>query len=110
MARAVDADELIRHAEETKITAIFPNYTEFSPETRNAIGMYGQYWKTLLEDAPTIEAEPVKHGKWVIAKDKDGFAMWDACSSCGHGLHYVCEGKRFPYCPNCGARMDGDSK
>lgn len=57
-----------------------------------------------VEYAPTID--PVRHGKWVIAKDKDGFAMWYACSSCGHGLHYVCEGKRFPYCPNCGAKMD----
>lgn len=57
-----------------------------------------------VREQPAID--PVRHGKWVIAKDKDGFAMWDACSSCGHGLHYVCEGKRFPYCPNCGDRMD----
>ena len=68
--------------------------------------MFARRFKKLIDEQPTIEAEPVKHGEWVIAKDKDGFAMWDACSSCGHGLHYVCEGKRFPYCPNCGAKMD----
>lgn len=66
MARLIDADDLIRHAKETKITAIFPNYTEFSSETGNAIGMYGQYWKTLLEDAPTIEPKQ----EWISVRDR----------------------------------------
>lgn len=91
MARLIDADEFMK-----EIRKWLGNETDFRSLQEVIAGM------------PTIEAEPVKHGKWVIAKDKDGFAMWDACSSCGHGLHYVCEGKRFPYCPNCGARMDGE--
>ena len=98
MARIIDADIL---KENCRITGEFMN--NFECVSLKTLG-------EIIDKQPTIEAEAVKRGEWVIAKDKDGFAMWDACSSCGHGLHYVCEGKRFPYCPNCGAKMDGDSK
>ena len=105
MARLIDADDLIRHAEETEITAIFPNYTELSSETRNAIGMYGQYWKTLLTDAPTIEAEPVKRGEWI-----EKYCSW-YCSECGKsGYKGYIPAKPSDFCPNCGADMRGEKK
>jgi len=43
----------------------------------------------------TIEAEPVKHGRWIW---KDHYLV---CSECGE------ENDRKNYCPNCGARMGG---
>jgi len=51
-----------------------------------------------LDDAPTVEAVPVRHGRW---KDKDGGIA--TCSVCGDrwGVWSV-----MKYCPNCGARMD----
>ena len=61
-----------------------------------------------MRKQPTIEAEPVKHGKWIIAYDDYKFAMWDACSICGHGLEFVGAGKDYNFCPHCGARMDGE--
>ena len=56
--------------------------------------------------APTIEAEPVKHGRWVehICFD-DGF--W-VCSNCRFVSQATAAPKLYRYCPNCGARMDGD--
>ena len=58
--------------------------------------------------APTVDAVEVVHGRWVKCKE------WDydyKCSVCeGYagedvdGDHY----KLTPYCPNCGAKMDGD--
>lgn len=54
-----------------------------------------------IEEAPTIEAEPVKHGKW------DGWKN-SHCSECGCfcTLAYI---KDYPdYCPNCGADMRGE--
>ena len=55
-----------------------------------------------IKDATTIDAEPVRHGRWECGKP---------CPVCG--------GDRFegldadiwadwepPYCPNCGAKMD----
>lgn len=56
-----------------------------------------------LDEAPTIEAEPVKHGRWIDIPDKP---EWDQkqCSICGDIR--CCQGK---YCPNCGARMDREA-
>lgn len=101
MARLIDLDEAIK-----QINHDYDSLYWNTDKADHAAGV--ELAISAIESLDTIEAEPVKHGKWVIAKDKDEFAMWDACSSCGHGLHYVCEGKRFPYCPNCGARMDGE--
>ena len=55
-------------------------------------------------EQPTIEADPVKHGKWEEF-DCDYGGTPDigyCCSECGHA-----EMKKYPYC-NCGARMDGE--
>lgn len=65
----------------------------------------------VIETAPTIEAEPVRHGKWILSEEKiDAFTkiLTLKCSECGywrrrsHGLF-----DRTNYCPNCGAKMDG---
>lgn len=46
-----------------------------------------------IQEQPTIDAVPVKHGKW----------MGTVCSACGEStsFYYDCD-----YCPHCGARMD----
>lgn len=51
------------------------------------------------DDAPTIEAEPVRHGRW-ITRNK-GMNNWVDCSECGTigSLHW----RR---CPVCEAKMD----
>ena len=69
----------------------------------------------LLAKAPTIEAEPVKHGRWNVANDGTHF-----CSECGCDASYTWDDiDRFfinsaddvpdrisNYCPNCGCKMD----
>ena len=60
--------------------------------------------KALINMQPTVDAVPVKHGRWT---DKDGGIA--TCSVCGDrwGVWSV-----MKYCPNCGARMerkDGDN-
>lgn len=62
-----------------------------------------------IEDAPTIDAQPVKHGKW------ERMNMFVKCSECGvellddafFGIHVFDDGY-MPFCPNCGAKMYGD--
>lgn len=57
-----------------------------------------------IEKAPTIEAEPVRHGEWVecMTYVEDGYYdIKYKCSECGR-----CEPLKQPYC-NCGVRMDG---
>ena len=68
----------------------------------------------MLDNTPTIEAEPVRHGRWVpLSYDgyADGYPVYDEweCSEC----HFACEGEGEPplnYCPNCGAKLDGGEK
>ena len=47
-------------------------------------------------------SEPVKRGKWKI--NSDGYYPY--CSECKGEPG---SGKMTDYCPNCGARMDGES-
>ena len=49
--------------------------------------------------APTIDAEPVRHGNWLYVGCGKPDA-WD-CSECG-----VMVAKQHFYCPRCGAKMD----
>ncbi len=68
--------------------------------------------KSILKDAPTIEAEPVKHGRW--EKTEDDFYMGLTifkCSVCREEWVFEdmsdVDGLNYHYCPNCGAKMDG---
>ena len=54
-----------------------------------------------LVDAQAADVAPVRHGRWIL-KD-DGRAHCSECDTAGNS--YV-----WHYCPNCGARMDGDGK
>ena len=51
----------------------------------------------MLDSAPTIEAEPVRRGRWI---DHGGFVTCSVCNEEQYGI----DTGRF-YCPNCGARM-----
>jgi DNA-directed RNA polymerase subunit RPC12/RpoP len=59
---------------------------------------------------PTIEAEPVKHGRWIEQEAPNMDTYYD-CSACGESFCFI-EGSPkdnlYTYCPNCGAKMDGD--
>ena len=54
-----------------------------------------------IENAPTVDAVEVVHGRW----EKHGKHDW-RCTVCKIGVPYSYTG--FHYCPNCGAKMDGD--
>lgn len=64
---------------------------------------------SLIANAPTID--PVRHGRWVLATDACGrraVAIY-RCSECKYAVKYTAF-VRQRYCPNCGARMDGEEK
>jgi len=58
--------------------------------------------KEIIENEPTIDAEPVRHGKWI------GYAgtIGNECSVCGKWIDVLQGTAEMNYCPNCGARMD----
>ena len=56
-----------------------------------------------IKDATTIDAETVRHGRWIDAREYCGDYM---CSNC-EALYGT---NKFNYCPNCGAKMDGGTE
>ena len=101
----IDADREIRELEtmvvegETFITAV-------------------EFAKSILLNAPTMDAEPVRHGMWLPC-DKKGYILTEVelrdgrrwygykCSECNNIYH----GNALTnYCPNCGAKMDKERK
>lgn len=66
-----------------------------------------------LNNAPTIEAEPIKHGHWVLVSNSEPYNEY-VCSVCGTKALGFIGGSEMWYClfkphfcPNCGAKMDG---
>lgn len=51
----------------------------------------------------SADVAPIRHGRW-IDTDRYGFPVME-CSECGAQTGTL----NFPYCFNCGARMDGES-
>ena len=54
---------------------------------------------------PATDVAPVVHGRW---DNLDGYKTRMVCSVCGWDVPEY--GKFYSYCPNCGARMDGDAE
>ena len=60
--------------------------------------------------APAADVAPVVHGRW-IDKPTGKYRNWQSwCSACGKhsGIGGIQSNQHKPYCPNCGARMDGE--
>ena len=95
--RLIDADKLLRK-----------QYEIYVPEDPEAWFSQAFTHKVVsIEDikkAPTIEAEPVKHGRWV--KDGD-FLICLECESEINIKNSLGVENHKNYCPNCGAKMDG---
>lgn len=67
------------------------------------------YWvkddlEDMIESAPTVDAEPVKHGHWI----DDWDIGCSVCSECDDSFLWEdFNGVReFNYCPTCGCKMD----
>lgn len=88
--RPIDADALIKKWENVQ-----------SKDISFAMAIIGAI--NDVKKAPTIDAVPVRHGKWIKwFEDADG--QWMRCSEC-QMMFYVGKGRDGNYCPNCGARM-----
>ena len=60
--------------------------------------------KDELENAPPVDAEPVRHGHWIFGETMGH--SWMKCSECC--VSQSGQTATFTYCPNCGAKMDED--
>ena len=57
-----------------------------------------------IMDIPAADVAPVQHGRWVTHSDRPDSLICSVCK-CGFDMW-----KHDPhnYCPNCGAKMDGE--
>lgn len=108
MARLIDADALI-----------YP--LKMQAESFRRIGEWVR--ADVLDDCiveigeqPIVDAEPVRHGRWINYPECLGYegAYHDehiVCSAC-HSVWNIIDNdaERFDYCPNCGAKMDGEDE
>ena len=98
MLKLIDADALIE-----KYTVVIRKTADEKLKTEIAVLLKD------IEEQPTVDAEPVRHGKWIDMGD-----YWK-CSEC------MCtQLKKIPtvygditleeskYCPYCGAKMEKD--
>ena len=99
--RLIDADELVRKE------IAFVGGPRSGGKT---LAMIHSAIRHIVDNAPTVIAEPVRHGKW------EGYHGEKFCKD-GEYRHYhfyVCNncGRRTAvktkYCPDCGCLMDGD--
>lgn len=67
--------------------------------------------ETELMKIPAADVAPVVHGRWVVRFDGPYQRRRCYCSHCGkhNGVGGIAQNQTKPYCPNCGARMDGES-
>lgn len=56
-----------------------------------------------IKNAPTIDTEPIRHGKWIYKEFEPSKVGFFECSECGYVAfnEKVCH-----YCYNCGAKMN----
>ncbi len=69
------------------------------------IPMWGSVAVMFADSIPAADVAPVVHGRWGIVA---GTKTRRFCSVCAWDVPEY--GKFYAYCPNCGAKMDGDKE
>ena len=93
--RLIDADELIKSAGLFEVTAIARGCG------KSILHLAKAWLFSEVRKAPTIEAAPVKHGRWEWVDNH-----WE-CTNCrGSRFHDLVLGLDAVYCGRCGAKMD----
>lgn len=73
---------------------------------------YWQDGERKIAELPAVDVAPVVHARWIKATFEKAFAgytkvsIYYVCSACGKDV----DDAMFNYCPECGARMDGERR
>lgn len=59
---------------------------------------------SMIHNSPTIDAEPVRHGRWIYCENHNEIVQ---CSECGI-IRNIYKQEGWNYCPNCGVKMDAE--
>lgn len=80
--------------------------TEVHYDSERPLEMYAKLL-SVVNDAPTVDAEPVRHGRWIEGNNFHWY--YNSCSCCGYTRTTDIKSNgwnQWKYCPMCGAKMD----
>lgn len=88
------------------------NKANANPLDYNTKATYAEFI-TMVDSMEAIDAEPVRHGKWINKKrwSMGKWHKWLECSECNYQDYNLETYEAIPftgpsnYCPNCGAKM-----
>lgn len=104
--RYIDANALQVRLERKKAGIANQRYTEGWNDCMMRV-------KSMVSKSSTINVAPVVHGHWIRPHWKNSNYCCD-CSECGgeamHKDYRWDKNGVYPICPNCGARMDGETE
>ena len=120
MAEYIEREALIEHMKDlptwdfvAKADGVYEKATKYPEGMFNCDDVIAS-----IENAPAADVVEVRHGKWIKGRkeklyyndDMSGFYDFPVtCSVCKFDI--TDEGfYETDYCPNCGAKMDGDTK
>lgn len=95
MSKYIDADKL-----DKKFNEILDNPKEYDKPIHDMLREF--YF------APTEDVKPVRHGHWEQEQPQYRLYKCSACSKVCFAEAWGDETVLYDYCPNCGARMDGE--
>ena len=103
--RLIDADNLLELF--NRLQNLIGEYCECFKNESGALSVEWSCVESAVENAPTIEAEPVRHGRWKFEFKLAGSNFY-RCSECNRQEVLLAKEdvhEYFPYC-HCGAKMD----
>ena len=104
--RLIDADELMVAVEKD-----FEGVCVYDVPPSEAVSDF----ERIVDSVPTIDAEPVRHGRWIEVdritwRGTDdnliNITVEEKCSNCGRHVERYETVEQENYCPSCGAKMD----
>lgn len=93
-----------RHLDDVFIKRGLPPVYKMSLECNRALATQGGAVRDVINDMPSVDAEPVQHGKWGdLCRGKVR-----VCSCCKHHFDNTCNDidGEWIFCPTCGAKMN----
>ena len=103
MPELIDKAKLLEYLAAIKPDEYVSTYGEAAVDVINHV-------ETYVSEMPTIEAEPVRRGHWVLTRDEQ--YEYCHCSECGYdtGENWMI-GSEIPYCSQCGSKnYDGGAE
>ena len=94
--RLVDAEEIVKRCEDVIRHGVADNAGQHHISAECVM--------SVVKALPTVDAVPVRHGRW--REDTGGYGFW-ICSHCGFVSEASAADLLYRYCPMCGAKMDG---